>query len=233
MNTRRTISMIGKALAAMLLAAPFLLAQDNDSSMPHTANARFEKRTLTAPLAAEMAKWIEQTAQPQWIAYAVARIPGDRETCCENYQGSRGNSGCGTCRLEGGDHGISMRSDNDTVKLEGPQNVVVLFRAENKHIMKIRVVSEQCTLDAGGLPLAWLTDVKPSESVGLLSGYVRGADFEDRHGDDVSHGALAAIAMHADSSADGALESFVQPQQRESLRRQTVFWLGEARGKAG
>ena len=142
----------------------------------------------------------------RWIAYAVARIPGDREMCCENYQSSRGNSGCGTCRLEGNDHGISTRHNNDTVKLEGPQNIVVSFRAEKKRIMKIRVVSEQCALDARGLPLVWLTGVNPAESVALLSGYVRGADLEDRHGDDLSHGALAAIALHADSAADGALD---------------------------
>jgi HEAT repeat protein len=233
MNTRKTIPAVAKALAAMLLAAPFLLAQETNSSGPRVDNTRVEKRTLTAPLATEMAGWIERTQQPQWIAYAVPRIAGDREVCCESCYGSRGNSECGTCRLEGGDRGASTRSNNDAVKLEGPQNVVVLFRAESKHVMRIRVVSEECMLDAGGLPLTRLTDVKPAESVALLSSYVRGADLEDRHGDDVSHGALAAIAMHADSTADSALESFVQPQQPESLRRQTAFWLGEARGKAG
>src|SRR4029077_6750551 len=96
MKTRRTISMIANALTAMLLAAPFLLAQDQGSSMPRTQNVRVEKRALVEPLSAEMAKWSEQAARPQWIAYAVARIPGDREMCCENYQSSRGNSGCGT-----------------------------------------------------------------------------------------------------------------------------------------
>jgi hypothetical protein len=233
MKTRRTISMIANALKAMLLAVPFLLAQDQGSSMPRTQNVRVEKRALAESLNAEMTKWSEQATQPQWIAYAVARIPGDREMCCENYQSSRGNSGCGTCRLEGNDHGISTRPNNDTVKLEGPQNIVVLFRAENKRIMKIRVVSEECTPDAGGLSLVWLTDVKPAESVALLSGYVRGAELGDHAGDGVGHGALAAIALHADPAADGALESFVQAPQPESLRRQTTFWLGEARGKAG
>jgi hypothetical protein len=227
MKARRTISMIGNAVAAMLLVAPLLPAQEEGPRLPSIENAQVEKRTLTEPLATAMARWTEQAAQPRWIGYAVARIPGDREMCCEDYQGSHGNSGCGTCRLEGRDHGISMRSNNDTVKLEGPQNIVILFRAENKRVMKIRVVSEGCALDAGGLSLVWLTGVKPAESVALLSGYVRDAGLDDRHG------ALAAIAMHADSAADSALESFAQPQQPESLRRQTAFWLGEARGKAG
>ncbi len=233
MQPRRTISRIANVLAAMLLAAPFLVAQDQDSSMPHAKNARVERRALAGPLAAEMGKWAEQAAQPQWIGYAVAQIAGDRESCCENYHDSPGNTGCGTCRLEGGERGSSIRSRDGVANLEGPRNIVVLFRAENRRVMKIRAVSEACTLDAGGLPVVWLTGVKAAESVALLSGYVRGGEREGRDGDDFSHAALAAIALHADSAADGALESFAQAQQPESLRRQTAFWLGEARGPAG
>jgi len=32
-----------------------------------------------------------------------------------------------------------------------------LFRGENHKIMKVRIVSPECTLDAGGLPFVWLT----------------------------------------------------------------------------
>jgi hypothetical protein len=234
MQWRGTMRRIGKILATTFLMTPFLLAQDKDSSMPRVANARLEKRTLAGPLAAEVTKWAEQAVQPQWIGYAVARVPSDRQqACCENDYGSRGNAACGTCRLEGDEHGISVTSKDGAVKLEGPQNIAVLFRAQNKRIMKIRVVSEECLLDAGGLPFVWLMDVKSAESVALLGGYMRGAELENRDGDSIGHGVLTAIAIHADSTADGALESFAQPQQPESLRRQTAFWLGEARGKAG
>jgi hypothetical protein len=200
--------------------------------MPRVENSRVEKRVLTGPLAAEVTKWTEQAAQPQWIGYAVPQVAGDREMCCENHAW-RTNLGCGTCRLEGEEHGVNVRSKDDPVKLERPRNVAVLFRAENNRITKIRVVEEECTLDAGGLPFVWLTDVKPAESVALLGGYVSSAEFEEHDGTNPGHAALAAIAMHADAAADRALESFVQPEQREPLRRQTAFWLGEARGKAG
>src|SRR5438874_2454476 len=49
----------------------------------------------------------------------------------------------------------------------------------------------------------------------------------------LGQGALTAIALHADSSADRMLQTFVASDQPEELRRQTAFWLGEARGKAG
>src|SRR2546425_11803719 len=48
-----------------------------------------------------------------------------------------------------------------------------------------------------------------------------------------SQHALTAIALHADPAADRALEGFASPNQPESLRGHTAFWLGAARGKHG
>lgn len=45
--------------------------------------------------------------------------------------------------------------------------------------------------------------------------------------------ATSAIAFHADSSADDALERFAAPSQPRELRRKAVFWLGLARGARG
>jgi hypothetical protein len=234
MKMRGTIWRGATIVAAALLAALCLPAQEKDSGMPRVENAHVEKRALTGPLAAEVKQWTERSAQAQWVGYAVPQVPGDREVCCENHGGSWKNGECGICRLEGGEHGVNMTSRGEgTVKLEGPYNVVILLRAEGKRVVKIRVVSEDCTLDAGGLPFGWLTSVKPAESVALLAGYVHGAELEEHDGRSVSQGALTAIALHADEAADRALESFVLPKEPESLRKQAAFWLGEARGKAG
>jgi hypothetical protein len=231
MKPLSVVSSVWALVIAYGMAAAGANAQSSDT--PRVENAHVETRALAGPLAAEVKKWAEQAAQPQWMGYAVPQVAGDREVCCDNYGESWRNASCGTCRLEGSEHGINTTPRNDTVKLEGPRSIGLLFRAENKQIMKIRVVSEECTLDAGGLPFVWLTGVKPAESVDLLGGYVRAAELEEHHGKSMGHAALAAIAMHADGAADRALESFVGPEQRESLRRQTAFWLGAARGKAG
>ncbi len=204
-------------------------AQQNDA--PRIENARLEKRALPGPLAAELQSWAAQSTQPHWTGYAVPQIAGNREVCC-SYNGSW-NQGCGTCRLEDGDRGINVNSGDGSVKLEGSRELAILFRAENNKITKIRLVSTECALDAGGLPFVWLTGVKPAESVALLAGYLRNENFEE-HGDNPpGRQALTAIALHADDSADRALESFVRPAEREELRKQAAFWLGEARGKAG
>jgi hypothetical protein len=125
-------------------------------------------------------------------------------------------SSCGVCALEW-EHGINIK------KLEGPDTLLVLLRSEHGKVRKVRVFSEGCELDARGLPFHWISGVKPAESIHLLSTYARSGD----------DGALTAIALHKDSEADRVLETFLAPLEPEKLRKQTVFWMGSARGRRG
>jgi hypothetical protein len=224
-------ALVGFGLILSAVSAGMLAAPANETQNPRIENARIENRALARPLDIELQSWAQQGVQPQWIGYTVAQVAGSREVCC-NSNGSW-NDGCGTCRLEGTDHGVNMRSGNASVKLEGSREIAVLFRAENRKIMKIRLVSAECNLDAGGLPFVWLTNVKPAESVAVLAGFVRNQNFEERDDNHMGHEALTALSLHGDESADRALESFVGPTEREDLRKQAAFWLGESRGKAG
>ena len=220
----------------ILLAAGFLAnsATPKTSDAPQVENARLERKALAGSLAAEVKSWTSQATQPQWLGYSVPQIGKDRTMCCGDYDGSWPNH-CGRCRLEDGQSGNNMtsRDEGTTTKLEAPRAMFVLFRAENKRITKIRVVSQDCELDAGGLRFTWLEGVKPPESVELLESFVHGKDQDVDEDEHVWHGALTAIALHADPAADRALESFTQPSEPESLRRQTAFWLGAAREKSG
>ena len=202
--------------------------------VPQVENARLEKKALSGPLNAEVKSWAAQASQPQWLGYAVPQIGRERMMCCGDHDGSWGNS-CGHCRLEEGhgDTNMTSREEPGTTKLEAPRSIAVLFRAENKHVTKIRLVSLECSLDAGGLPFVWLNGVKPAESVELLETFVKGVDFDGHEDEHASHSALTAIALHADPAADRVLESFTRSDQPESLRRQTAFWLGAAREKPG
>src|SRR5216684_4162461 len=198
---------------------------------PRVENAKLETRTVGASLDAAFREILNGAEKAVWVGYSVDQIPGNREACCNN---NWNDGNCGTCRLEKENGGTTSTTHTDgNVKLEGSRQLIVLYRLEAKQVAKIRVASDDCTLDAGGLPFVWLTDVKTAESVALLTTYVRNSDFDD-HGDRrPGNGALTAIALHADASADRALESFVTPEQREGLRRQAAFWMGAARGKAG
>ena len=224
-------------LAGLILSlpsAPRSAAQETDSVMPRVENAQFEKRSLTVPLPAELQKWAAQAAQPQWLGYGVPRIAGDRSVCCGSDNGSW-TGACAHCRLERGERNSEIISNNGsaTARLEGPRYLLVLIRAENKRVGKIRIASEECALDAGGLPFLWLTGVHPPESVAVLQTFVTNYDAGGKDDERIAQGALTAIAMHADAAAGKAMESFVQPSQSESLRKHAAFWLGEARGAEG
>jgi hypothetical protein len=225
-------------LACVLVAMPAARAakaapaESQASDTPNVQNARLETRALAGPLAAELKTFETQSTQAQWIGYSVPQVASDREVCCAGSNGNW-NQECGMCRLESSDHGINMNSRNASVNLETAHAIAILFRTENKKFMKIRVVSAACTVDAGGLPFVWLMGVKPAESVAYLANYVRVENFNEGDDRKLGHESLTAIALHADQSADRALESFVRPSEREELRKYASFWLGEARGKAG
>jgi len=217
------------------VAQASVVVRPDAAGMPRIENAKLETRSVTGSLGSTMRELSEKANAPEWVGYSVDEVAGDRGVCCGNYD-SDGN--CGTCRLENDHHwtsGTSKTVDQSggTVKLEGPRQLVVLFRLESRKVMRIRVASENCTLDAGGLPFVWLMGVKPSESVALLESFVHAADFQSRGDRGIGNGALTAIAMHADSSADRAFASFVKADRPEELRRQAAFWLGAARGKSG
>jgi hypothetical protein len=230
MRILRTIRIGQVVLEAMLFASAAHGAQ-RTAEMPRIENAKIETRAVTGNLEATIRELAGKTDKPEWIGYGVDQIEGGRSVCCGNYHDG---DGCGTCNLEKNKDGTTTTTEKGgTVKLEGVQQLIVLFRLEAKQVMSIRVASENCTLDAGGLPFVWLTEVKPAESVALLETYVRGAHFEE-HGDrGIGHGALTAIALHREASADRAFESFIKPDQPEGLRRRAAFWMGAARGKAG
>jgi HEAT repeat protein len=219
-------------ILATAIAAPAAKAQSSDA--PQVENARLEKRTLAEPLAAGVKGWAANAEQPQWLGYAVPQVGRERAMCCGDSNGGWRN-GCGHCRLEERDGVTNMTSKDETgtTKLEAPRSIAVLYRAESRHVTKIRVVSLECSLDAGGRPFVWLSNVKPAESVQLLETFVQGTDLDASDDDHISQGALTAIALHADPAADRALESFTNSSQPESLRKQTAFWLGAAREKAG
>ncbi|HYL63559.1 MAG TPA: HEAT repeat domain-containing protein [Candidatus Methylomirabilis sp.] len=231
------VAMIAAGLlwAAALVAKgePNAASPQSAAGMPNVQNAQFETRAVSGTLAETFRALQAQANKPKWAGYSVPQIAGDRTMCCGNY--SDGDGRCGTCRLER-DHDGSMTSSspkNGTMQLEGPSQLFVLFRLEGKQVTKIREASEDCALDAGGLPFLWLTGVKPAESVALLTGFVHQAGVEGRGEHEVGNGALTAIALHADASADRAFESFVAADQPEQLRKHASFWLGAARGKSG
>jgi len=223
--------MTRKNLSVLLCLLSLGIASTCAAQQPRVANAKTETRSAASGLEREFHSLVQNQKQPAWIGYAAPVAPGNRQLCC--CDSSRMGVVRGGCALEG-DHSFSMNSsDSKQVDLEGPDHFWILFRVAGNKVEKIRTYSADCELNAGGLTLFWLTDVKPSESVTLLSSLVRVEDDEEHDGEKVTGGAIAAIALTADPSADSALDRFVAANQPESLRKEVTFWLGAARGKHG
>jgi len=200
---------------------------------PLVTNAKFETRPVTGNLSATVQQLVLASAEPMWIGYSVAKVEGEQSICCGEHGGA-GEFGCGICTLENERNNWSeTRGQRRTVNLEGSGKLVVLLRTDKKELVRIRMASGDCTLDAGGLRFVWLTGAKSEESVALLMNHVRPQAFEREGEQGLGEQALAAIAMHAGAPAERAMASFTTPEQPNELRKKASFWLGAARGKAG
>jgi hypothetical protein len=227
----------GVNCAASGAAKEAAAARQEDSAKdnaPRVENAKFETRNVTGSLAETISEVEKSTSAPRWIGYAVNAVEGERTICCGNY-GDGGGTDCGKCTLESEHEGWSDKSGNaaGAVKLEGNRKLAILLRVQDGRVMRIKAASEECVLDAGGLPFIWLKDVKAAGSVAVLSTFVREVNGADRDKHSLWNGALSAIALQDGAVAQAALESFAAPSQREELRKQTAFWLGALRGKDG
>jgi hypothetical protein len=220
-------------VAAGLFLNAAVARQTQTNGKPQFANAKVEERQVKGGLAQDVDAWAAGAAQAQWLGYAVPGVSSDRRMCCGDSGGDWNSDKCGPCRLEGNKGENNYNLQNGNVKLEGPTALVVLFRAEGHKMEKIRAVSEDCTLDAGGLQVTWVSGAQPAESVKLLERFVDGKELDERGEDRLSRSALMAIAMHGDASADQAFARFTAPSQPEGMRKKAAFWAGEARGAAG
>src|SRR5271163_3138301 len=224
------LKLAGGLVLGALLPGLALAAQEGAADgAPRLVNAEKETQAVSGGLAATVQTIATHSDKAEWIGYGVERVAGQQSACCGNY-----NDGeiCGTCRLESENRGFTT-SKNDSVKLEGGHRLVVLLRVEDRKVMRIRIASDDCTLDAGNLRFVWLTNVNASESVQFLSGYVLGEPFQGHGRDGLGGEALTAIALHADGGADRAFAIFVAAQRPEELRKKASFWLGETRGATG
>ena len=199
---------------------------------PKISSSTFETRALSGTLASEAVALGRREDGPIWAGYAVPEVAGRRRMCCWDSIRTMDSSGgcCGRCSLEK-DRGFSVSTNDDAnVRLEPSGYFHVLLKIGRKGIAEIRTFSEGCELDAGKRPFIWLTGVDPDQSLDWLAQLAEGAADQD---DDMSSSAITAIAMHAGTRADRLLERFASSGHPSGVREQAIFWMGQARGRAG
>jgi hypothetical protein len=165
-------------------------------------NAAIERRSAAQGLEREI-RAIAARGRVVWIAYRVPKVAAPRHTNC---------------------------FDRTRIVLEPPTELFVLARFDMGMLVQVRTATPECEIDAGGAPVVWLDDVKPDESVRWLNSLVDAASAGVSGRDQVTHPALAAMAMHETPSAVRTLIATARDNASSRLRGQALFWLAQRAG---
>jgi hypothetical protein len=218
-------------ILVLTVATARTLAAGAASDVSGLVNARVETRSLAGGLEREVRSLLAARGGPFWMGYTVPANRNHSMCCWSSGDDSRG---CGGCRLEAAKGEATFDvGRKEPLPLEGQARLRVLLRGEAGRLTRVRTVSEDCTLDAGGLPFVWMNGVPPAESVAYLETLLRAGSGDRESGKGLEDAALAAIAFTDDPAADAALERLVAQGQPEHRRKQAAFWIGQSRRARG
>ncbi len=201
-----------KTILSILICASVAAAQ------PHIVNGKVATGQGT------VAAFAANQTEPAWIGYAVPAVRGVGRSCCWYNTDSSSYNGC---LLEPRDLPKDQMpvSKVGPLALESPKEVYVLFRVENKRLMRVRTFAPDCELDAGGLTLTWLPGVNAGESVRALEALLHDTSLDTaRERERLRAGALEAIALTADPAAQALLEKMAA-DPNEAMRRRALAGL--------
>lgn len=177
----------------------------------------------SGPVAVAAESGLDQqlAAADGWVGYHVPMIEKAGAPCC--YAGSRGaDLHKSRCNLDSRS-GTFVSSPSGTAS---SMQLSVYWHVADGKPDRIRAFAADCPVTSGQ-PVRWIDPVDPTESVGILEGWITGA----HHGRDSFD--LAALALHADARATTALIDLAAASQATDLRKDAIFWLGHARGATG
>jgi HEAT repeats len=207
---------------AVVLGALVLGSAAAGSAQGRFTNARTETRSAAQGLDRELQAAAARSGVT-WVGYRVPMIPGPRQMCCYDSTSSISGDCCGTCRLESGG-GVTMTTGDvqqrgTRVVLEPATEFLVLARFEAGKVTRIRTFTPDCDVDASGLTLVWLNDVKPDESVAWLESLTD------------TKQAIHAIAMQSAPSALNVLIRTARQDPDKRRRSDALFWLAQRAGQ--
>lgn len=180
---------------------------------------------------------VTAASDPVWIAWRAPMVAGDRDLCAAWSTGATFSRGV---VLEGASFESGppvFKAPGGPVRLEAGTALVVLLRIAGGEVERVRVVTDDCSIDAGGRRIVWLPSVTASASVQYLDSLTAAPALStDSHRRRAST-AVTAIALHDDNAADRALERLlsvtVDAGGDTSLRNAAASWTARSRGRRG
>lgn len=198
-----------KALLATLAVACAAIAQPSFAQdlRPRLSNGRIEPHATTN-IAKDLRALAATLTEPTWIGYAQPMIDGEHNMCDYWNDGRR------------------FSSSTDPIRLEPAHFFFVLFRVENKDIIRIRTFSANCPLDAGGKAVHWFSHVAVADSVNFLKTFV-GPSATRRMMDS----AVTAIALTEGQQPLNELIAIARDGSAANVKGQGLFWLAQRAGQ--
>jgi hypothetical protein len=164
------------------------------------------------------------TQQDGWVAYRVPIAADAGTPCCYEIHGK--NVARTGCDLEGRSWGIS--GDAHSPAQPASDALDVYLRVAHGRVDSVRALGASCPVrDAERVRR--LDAVEPRASIAMLTDLAAAAPTSSENAD----GEIAAIALHAETSATSALEKLSGTSHPRELREKALFWLGQARGADG
>ena len=135
-----------------------------------------------------------------WYALRFPAAEGTRSPCCWKGNWNSGNEiGCSLAKQH---RSYGTRSDSP---LE--DTIVSYAQVSNGEVSAMKVVGEQCPMDAAGETVNWMPGTDTAATLDWLESLAREGD-----GDRVAHAALWALSLHASSQAGDRLYAMATDQ---------------------
>ena len=151
-------------------------------------NAQVETKPATQSLEREVAAAIARGGA-RWIGYRIRVTAGHRGMDC---------------------------FDRTRVALESATEISVLARYEGPTLTRLRTTTPDCEIDAGGLPVTWLDNVKADDSAAWLTSVIKAAGLANERQNAVVKPALIELA---------------RDYQIAKVRSDALFWLAQRAGQ--
>ncbi|MBV1910625.1 MAG: HEAT repeat domain-containing protein, partial [Kangiellaceae bacterium] len=162
--------------------------------------------------------------EDNWLTYRIAMEPKNGMPCC--FQG-RNQVECSLSKRRNS-WGTTSELSEDSKTLD------IFFRLQDGKPQDLFFAGSECPVNAESKKVFTLANVSQEKSIRFLTELVK--DELDSDGKELAHTkgnkALAGLALHQGDRAHESLVEFANSKHKK-LARKAVFWLGEARNKAG
>ena len=194
------------------------------NEVPRVLNGSLETSSVHGTLESTIRGLTDTGPRAIWVGYSVPKVLGKKPVCV-----GRGGGDSDTCWLGRDDEGTGISTE---LQCDGSSSELwILYKIRQGQVRGVRIVARGVTLDAGGLPLVWLSGVRPADSVRELALLIQRPRSTMPAQLELAQGALTAIALHGDDAAPSELSRIGRQSESPVLREKALFWLAKHGGQ--